>query len=195
VRPEDHLREDRLAAARLVELDFDDAVAPTRVWQGVGTLRTDDGREWTGMGVLGSISPLEAGADLSASPFTVGLRNAAEGVETDFAAFNAAVAAERRRDVYGRRIRVYLQVLDIDTGAPVGEPIAEAVGMMSHISTARVGPSEVSITVHCEGLFAEGHKPPHGRYTDADQRARYPGDPSLEFIAANADRNLTWPRD
>jgi len=193
VTPEEHLRSDRLAAVRLVELDFEEGWE--RVWMGLGVLTTSDGREWKGVGRFGEIGGLEDGAALSAQAFTVGLRRAADDNALDPSAFNAAVKAERRRDVFGRAVNIYRQVLDIDTAEPVGEPIAEAAAEMSHITTSRQGVSALAITLHCEPLWAEGHKPAHGRYTDADQRARYPGDKGLEFIAANADRVLVWPRD
>jgi hypothetical protein len=190
----DAVREQTVALAWLVELEFDEGTY--RVWSGgPGVLTTLDGREWQGVRGLGAISQVESGSDVSAYAFTVGLRRAAEGVEVDAAAFAAAVNAERRRDVFGRAVTIYWQVLNLTTYRPENMPVTAALGEMSHIVSSRQGPEVTSIEIHCESLFGEGRKPPFGYYTDADQQALYPGDEGLQYIAANASRAIKWPRD
>src|SRR5690606_26067359 len=41
---------------------------------------------------------------------------------------------------------------------------------------------DLSVTLICDGPFPLRSKPLNGRYTDADQRRRHAGDPSLEFM-------------
>ncbi len=191
---QDMIRSDRLAAARLVELEFPDETF--RVWTGTGTLTTLDSRVWSGVGGLGVISSIKDTEGLEADEVTVGLRRTADGVELDPAAFAAAVNAERNMDIYNRAIRIYVQVFDSLTYALVGSPEPEFIGLMSHIVTKREGVVAAEINIHCENLFAEGRKPPHIFYTAADQEARFPGDLGFEFIAANAlPRVVVWPRD
>ncbi len=189
----DLIRSDQLAAARLVELEF--PAGTERVWTGNGTLTTLDGRVWQGVGALGQISAIKDTEGLAAHEVVVGIRQAAAGVETDPGAFAAAVNAERNLDVYNRAIRVYLQAFDAVTYELVGNPEPEFIGLMSHVTTRRQGTQAVEINIVCESIFAEGRKPAHIHYTAADQEARFPGDKGFEFIPANADRILTWPRD
>ncbi len=190
--PEELIRSNSLAAARLVELEF--PAGTERLWTGSGTLPTLDGREWQGVGALGQISPIKDSETLAANDVVVGIRRAADGVDLDPAAFAAAVNAERNLDIYNRAIRVYLQVFEPATYALVGNPEPEFIGLMSHIVTRREGTQAVEISIHCESLFAEGRKPAHIHYTAADQEARFSGDRAFEYIAANIDRDLVWPR-
>ena len=189
----DEIRKRGLAAARLAEFEFSEGTY--RAWNGVGTLTTADARTWLGVQSLGRISPVRDSVDLAANEVVIGLTRAAEGVEVDAEAFATAMNEERRRDVYGRAVRTYLQVFSTTDGSLVGDPEPEFIGIMSHVVTLRQGVDAIEIQIHCESLFAEGRKPAFGYYTDADQKARYPGDRGLEYIARNADLVLTWPRD
>jgi hypothetical protein len=187
------LRSDRLVASRMIEMEF--PAETLRVWSGSGPITTLDGKVWQGVSVFGQISIIRDTDDLAANEVIVGLRRTAEGVQGDPAAFSAAVNADRNLDVYNRAVRIYLQVFNPDTLDLVGNPQPEFIGVMSHIVTRREGTVAAEINLHCENLFAEGRKPPHIHYSQADQEARFPGDLGFEFIAANADRILTWPRD
>ncbi len=189
----DLIRGDKLAAARMVELEF--PAATERVWTGTGAITTTDGRVWTGVGEFGQISAIRDAEGLAANEVAIGIRRTAAGRSLDPDAFAAAVNVERNIAVYGRAIRIYLQVFNADTYALVGAPEPEFIGLMSHITTRREGTMATEITIFCESLFAEGRKPAHIYYTQADQEARWPGDKAFEFIAANANRILVWPRD
>ncbi len=190
--PEDLIRSDQLAAARLVELEF--PTETMRVWTGDGPLTTLDGRTWSGVGGLGQISAIKDTEGLAANEVVIGIRRAADGVELDPEAFAAAVNAERNLDVYNRAVRVYLQVFEVADYKRVGNPEPEFIGLMSHIVTRREGTQATEINIVAESMFAEGRKPAHIHYTAADQEARFAGDRGFEFIPANADRRLVWPR-
>ena len=187
------IRSDQLAAARLVELEFPDETL--RVWSGEGKLVTLDARVWQGVGGFGQISAITDTDDLIANEVTVGIRRAVQGNELDPVAFATAINADRKLDVYNRAVRIYAQVFDAETYALVGNPEPEFIGLMSHVTTKRDGVQAAEISIVCENIFAEGRKPPHIHYTQADQEARFPGDLGFSFISANADRILTWPRD
>ncbi len=189
----DLIRADKLAAARLVELEF--PAETVRVWTGSGEITTTDGRVWAGLGEFGQISAIKDTEGLEANQVSIGIRRTASGRELDPDAFAAAVNAERNLDVYNRAVRIYLQIFNPDTYARVGAPEPEFIGLMSHITTRREGTQATEITVFCESLFAEGRKPAHIHYTAADQEARWPGDKGFEFISANSGRILVWPRD
>ncbi len=188
------IRSDQLAAARLVELEF--PAETFRVWTGDGEITTLDARVWQGLGNFGQISAVKDTEGLSAEEIVIGLRRVSDGNELDPEAFSEAINADRNLDVYNRAVRIYLQVFDTVTLGLVGSPVAEFIGLMSHVVTRREGTHAAEISVHCEGIFAEGRKPPHIHYTQADQEARFPGDRGFEFIAANAlPRVVVWPRD
>ena len=67
----------------------------------------------------------------------------------------------------------------------------EAFAALARAKSARIGPE----TIEAEGLFFRRNSPPRGRWTDADQKARYPGDRGLERLPLYANGYETsWRR-
>lgn len=178
--PDDLLRSGRITQAVLVHMDFKDT--PKRWWTGFGDLAVA-GHTWQGMGDMISISPISSAYQVSAEQVTFELAATPELLAL-------ALAAKTR--VRDRAVTIYLQLMatdgvtvagdDIVSGEPVGSPMALYSGVMMRMPWAAEGPNQRTIRLECEGLFFRRNQPPRGRWTDADQKSRYPGDRGFERL-------------
>ena len=181
--PDDLLRSGRIAQAVLVHMDFSDA--PKRWWTGFGDFAVA-GHIWQGMGDLISISPISTTYQVSAEQVTFELAATPE-------LLGLALAAKTK--VRDRAVTIYLQLFaqdnlviagytsgggEIISGQPVGSPMALYTGLMQRMPWAADGPNKRTLRLECEGLFFRRNQPPRGRWTDADQKALYPGDRGFE---------------
>ena len=163
-----------------VELAF--ASGTERVWSGHGTLDWD-GRSWTGLGSLGSISAMEETTDLRASGITLQL----SGVDPTLLGASLLGKAEYRR----RRVKVWLGFADPDTGAVIAEPFLAWSGRMD-VMTIEEGET-LTIQMTAENDLIDLERPRTRRYLPDDQKAIYPGDLGLDYIASLQDAQIEWP--
>ena len=181
-----------LVAAVLVEMDFDGGAV--RVWNGPGQL-TAGGETWEGVGQFGAISEIEESSALDASGFTLELCHFGEADLTDESEFIAAFQAALDQDVFGRAVRIYLQVFDVDTNAAIGAPQAVASARMVHVEADWQSVETAAVRIQCEHVLAWARMAPAAYLTDADQQARHPGDLACELTTVIPTREVTWPRD
>lgn len=186
------LKAPRLIAAALMELEF--AAETVRVWNGAGQLTTSDGRSWEGVHEYGSISSIEAGSANEAPGFTIELRTPGRDWPQTSSAFAAAVKQALREDVFGRPVRLYLQVFDLGDHSLVGAPQAMLAALMVNVEAELVGSSSL-VRVQCEHRLAWGRMPPAAFLTSADQQTRFPGDQACDYTAVLPVRRVRWPRD
>lgn len=181
--PDEVLRQGRIGGAALVHMDFKDS--PQRWWTGFGDLDAG-GHRWRGLGDLIAVSPIETSYDLSAKPVIFTLAATPEMLKL------AINAKSRVRD---RDVTVSLQLFAVEAqaaftpggeeimrGQPLGSPVAMFVGTMQRMPWSATGPAQRTLQVEAVGLFFRRNAPPRGRWTDADQRARWPGDKGLERL-------------
>lgn len=178
--PDEVLRSGLIEQAALVFMDFRDT--PKRWWTGFGDLETG-GHTWQGLGDLITISPIETSYSVSAEQVVFEVAATPEML---------AAALDARNRVRDRNVTVYLQLFaredveigsaDIVAGQPVGSPLALFSGTMQRMPWGASGPNERSLRVEAEGLFFRRNAAPRGRWTDADQKSRYPGDRGLERL-------------
>ena len=71
-------------------------------------------------------------------------------------------------------------------GQPLGSPFVMFSGTMQRMPWKATA-TERTLTVEAEGLFFRRNAPPRGRWTDADQKARYPGDRGFERMPIYAN--------
>lgn len=191
--PDEFLRNGRIGQAVLVHMDFRNA--PKRWWTGFGDLDVA-GHRWQGVGDLISMSKISTAYQVSAKQMTF-------EVAATLEMFTLALAAKAR--VRDRAVTVSLQLFamdavtvdgaDIQTGQPVGSPIALFSGTMQRMPWSADGPTERKISIEAEGLFFRRNAPPRGRWTDPDQKARHPGDRGLERLPLYANGyETTWRR-
>lgn len=181
--PDDVLRSGAISQAVLVHMDFLDA--PKRWWTGFGDLDLA-GFRWKGLGDLITVSEIETSYQVSAKQVTFGVAATQEML---------TLALNARARVRDRGVTVFLQLFanikmaaftptggEILSGDPIGSPMALFSGTMQRMPWSASGPYNRQITVEAEGLFFRRNMPPRGRWTDPDQRARWPGDRGLERL-------------
>mgnify|MGYP006051513983 CR=1 FL=1 len=173
--PDDVLRSGQIGQAALVWMDF--AGGAKRWWTGFGDLDAG-GHRWQGVGDLISISPISTAYDLSAEPMTFTLACTPELL---------ALAINAKARVRDRPVTVSLQLFDMDTKQVLGSPFVMFSGTMQRMPWKASGPTERTLTLEAEGLFFRRNAPPRGRWTDADQKARYPGDRGFERMPIYAN--------
>ncbi|RJE87954.1 hypothetical protein [Paracoccus onubensis] len=189
--PDEFLRHGRVGQAALVFMDFLDA--PKRWWSGYGDLPVG-GFTWQGLGDLVSISPIDTSYSISVKKVTFELAATSEML-------SLALAAKSR--VRDRAVTISLQLFamedvavgqdDIQRGQPIGSPFSLFNGTMQKMPWSASGPDERTIRLECVGLFFRRNAAPLGRWTDTDQKARYPGDRGLERLPIYAnDYETRW---
>lgn len=146
---------------------------------GLGDLAVG-GDTYTGAGALGGIGAVDEDADLSRSTLELTLR----GLPADLV---AAVLGEHYQ---GRPATLSLGYLDAATRQLVDAPLVLYRGRMDTAAVEQGEELAVRLTV--ESRFAAWDRPNARRYTDADQRLRFPGDRGLEFVAQTAEKPLFW---
>ena len=175
-----------VAATFLVHMDF--RGAPRRWWMGAGVLDAG-GYEWVGMGSLIQIDGLDANSGMAAAATTFTL----SGVDPEILALVRG-ASNRVKD---RRVRVYIQFFTSeDSGQPAWTPLDQAIsgwsGRMDQIKYSGQGATSRSVNLTAESLWTNRNRPPFGRYTDGDQKARSPNDRGLEEIAGLVNKTIRW---
>lgn len=134
---------------------------------------------FTGLGDLGTISPLREPTDLSAEGITIAI----SGIPDTYIniALNTAIQ--------GRRARVWLGFLDANY-ALIADPALLFTGRMDNQSI-KLGETATVMT-NIEGRMADWDRPRVRRYTDADQQARFPGDRGIEYASDTTEKILDW---
>ena len=184
--PDDVLRSGRVGQAVLVHMDFRDS--PKRWWTGFGDLEVG-GYLWQGLGDLITISPISSSYHVSAEQVTFEVAATPEMLAL------ALAAKDRVRD---RPVTVYLQMFAMeDTGGagrgqPIGSPMALYSGTMTKMPWAASGPNQRTLRVEAEGMFFRRNAAPRGRWTDSDQKARYPGDRGFERLPLYVNYETRW---
>lgn len=158
--PDDVLRRGDIAQAALVHMDFLDA--PQRWWSGFGDLDAG-GFRWQGLGDLISVSKIEAAYSISAKQVSFSVAATREML---------TLALDAKARVRDRRVTVSLQLFSAEQ--PIGSPMALYTGTMQRMPWTATGPHQRTITIEAEGLFFRRNAAPRGRWTDTDQRARFP---------------------
>lgn len=184
--PDEVLRSGKIGQAVLVHMDFRNA--PKRWWTGFGDLDAN-GYTWQGLGDLISISPISSTYQVSAEQVTFEVAATPEML-------GLALAAKSR--VRDRAVTVYLQLFAMEDvgptphGQPIGAPMALYSGTMQRMPWEASGPTQRRISIECEGLFFRRNAAPRGRWTDSDQKARYPGDRGLERLPLYVNYETRW---
>ncbi len=167
--------------ALLVEVEF---VSETyRLWTGVGT-RTFGEKVWEGVGALASLSDVSRLQNGEADPFEIVLSGNDELIQ--LALVNFATEAQ------GQPIAASLQFLNFTDESPLGPPWLLREGTMVGAALT-VEDTSLALTVKCDTLASGRNRPPFGRLTARDQRARYPDDRGLDSVHKLNGSEIVWP--
>lgn len=164
--------------AALVEMDL-----PSPLYLCTGGINLVIGTQtYTAIGVLGSIGQVtDTAADVRGLQFTL------SGVP------QANIAMAVGTPVRGKAVRVKQVIFDPDTYAVLDNRLRWS-GVLDYMAIdlgTRGGTA--TITVAAEHLGADLLRVRPAYWTDADQRARYSNDPSLQYIASQSEQRIVWP--
>lgn len=171
--------------ARLVWFDF--ASGPIGLWNGFGRLTTKDGRRWSGLMQLGSISGVAQAINGTAPE----IRLSVSGVDVTFAAKAKAETAE----YYNRSVTVFSQYFDADWQC-LDLPFAESWALMRKLSPSRESTQDGfvrTVTISGETPFAGKRRPRFAYLGDRDQQQRHEGDKAAERISGIDAKIITFP--
>lgn len=185
----------------MAEMYFDSATL--RMWTGLGSLFWGD-REFIGGGNFIGISPIEETQETQATGIVCTLNGVAPT--------NIAVSLiERAR---GRPFRLYLGVattrryvsvesgdgrVQLEDGSGyvllennlIDSPYRIFSGLMDVIESTDSGDS-ATLRLSVENILIVGQRTKTYRYTDNDQKKRFPSDKGLELINQLQDKELVW---
>lgn len=170
-------------AANLVELDF--TFGTERYWTGVHSL-SYEGEEWTPVGNLGRISPLESSQDLRANGLEL-------SIAIPFENGNPVPRFQnvRPENYKGRRARVILAFFDAEFSEAIHS--LERRYFMDTLEY-QIDPSEgAELTLAIESELMAGGRRSVRRWTDSQQRDDYPEDRGFEFIShISSGAEIRW---
>lgn len=160
----------------LCDLLFDDPNS-LHFWSGLGDL-TIDGQTYTGAGELLDISELRESSDIAAYGATLTL----SGIPSNL------IALAQSEPYQGRRAVVKFGVQQ-SGGAKTAVTIF--TGEMDQMNI-QIGPDTATISLDVESRLIDLNRPRVRRYSDADQRARFPDDRAFEFVTRLQAERLEW---
>lgn len=184
--PDEVLRRGDVACTILCHMVF--KTNPQRWWVGYGPLSAG-GKMWQGTGDVIKISSLNLTYGMSAGMVRFSIPNASPEM--------IARCDNQEDEVNGRRVQLLYQLFSTQErdgqqrNALIGDPISVFVGRMKDMTSTSTATSR-EIELECYGRMSQQGKPPFGRWTDMDQKIRYPGDRGLEFMPTLKDKATTW---
>ena len=141
------------------------------------------GQEWIGLGLLGSISGIQVGAEAATAPLQLTLSGIVqnEAARADAYSALANAIASSNSEIVGRRVSVYLHLFDAQAATPIEFPYLLQIYQMGNAVFSYDGASaSVTLTIPADPLFGGKHIPPLNLVSDADQQAKYSGDTIFE---------------
>lgn len=170
-----------LLFATLVFFDF--SGAPTRVWDGDGSIVVDSDT-YSGLGELGSISEIMFGLNDAAERVTFMV----SGVDDDF----IALAVQEASVIRNRPVWVWGQYLGSDL-QPTGGKILVFKGKLWRMIPGGRGATERTLAVEAWSWSVGRNKSPNAYWSHADQQARFAGDLGLEYVITLKNKQVKWP--
>ena len=146
---------------------------------------------WSGYGdlVIGSKTYLGAGALLALSSVEETTEMEAKGASLTLSGIPSSFLSLALAEPYqGRECRIYFGM----TSAPSAY-VEIFSGELDQMNISEEG-STSSISVTAENVLIKLERPVVRRFTNEDQKSRYPADLGLEFIAGLQDKEIYWGR-
>jgi hypothetical protein len=146
-------------------------------WSGIGDLELD-GNTYTGAGDLISISEIRESSDIAA----YGAQLTLSGIP------NELVELALQEPYQGRKANVRFGVVTPPSTYTVFTVFSGEMDQMD----INMGPETTTISLDVESRLIDLERPRIRRYTDGDQRARFPNDRGLEFLTRLQSESLNW---
>lgn len=179
----DRLAAPHVARAWFIEMDLPSGTA--RLHNGTGRV-TLGGHEWRGVtdpigGQLVSLSPVEEPRFGQAVAVTVTL----SGANREF--FQSVHTTAREME--GRRADLYWAAFDGETGEVLIGLKKLFPGKMTSPTLQWHGIATRTVSLTIESIWSSQNYAFGGKWTDADQRRRYPGDKGLQYVGVRVSEN------
>lgn len=186
-------------AAVMAEFFFDSQTIG--MWTGYGTITYGE-KEFLGGGNFVGVSPVTESQDLKANGVVLSL----SGIPSNLVAVALAEKVKRRKvnlyiGIVGQKYVVKTEgnddVLTEDGGNVLvenqflDEPYRFFSGLMDYFEITNSGES-AEIRLFVENALIIGQRPKISRYTDEDQKRKFPDDRGFEFINRLQDREIVW---
>lgn len=186
--PDAELRRGITGMTILCQMDF--ATAPQCWWLGFGDL-TAGGTAYKGTGDVIQISALSLTYGMSAGMVKFVVPKASPQM--------LERCDNQEDEVNNRACRIFYQLFKATEagdggghrGRLIGEPISMFTGRMRDMRSTS-SHTDRSIELEVYGRMSWQGRPPHGRWTAAEQKARWPGDTGLDLLASLKDKAITW---
>lgn len=158
-----------------IDIDFDSG--PLYVWSGMGDLVIGS-KTYLGVGDLLNVSTLEETTEMEAKGAVITL----SGIPASY------LELALTEPYQGRECIIYLGMLnDPSAYTEVFSGELDQMNVSEEASTA-------SISVTVENVLIKLERAVVRRFTNEDQKSRYPSDKGLEFVAALQDKEIFWGR-
>lgn len=165
-----------LQVADFIKIEYDSG--DLRLWGGYGDV-TFEGETYTGAGNLIAADFAKETKDFQANGAAFGLSG-----------LDASIVAIALAEPYqGRKITAWIGIMN-DAGAVTDsyQVFSGKVDVMTIRDTGSAADISVAAESDAIGLSREFER----RYTDEDQRARYPDDTGFSYVAVQQDIELAW---
>jgi len=142
------------------------------------------GQTWVGVGALGSISDLHESDDGASEKVSLKLSVADEGLR--------AFALGDPSDYQDRPARIWIALLDANTGQIRGAPVLRFAGVMDQMTIERDG-SKGSIGVDCRTVSYDVRSNPSAlRMNHAQHTSRHPGELGFVHLQSMIGQPQLW---
>lgn len=172
------LEAEQLTYFNLVEIQFDDEIIRmTTLPYGVDL--TFQGQTWYGLSNLLEISEVRETADMSIDTFSITL----SGIDTTY-------VQRAMSDYYqGRTLLLYHGIMNPD-GTFLIEPLVINSGVIDNqtISIGETATIQVTVRPHITRVLESIEE----RYTDEDQKAKFPNDTGLRLVSTLPNKQYSW---
>lgn len=158
-------------------VDFDFASGPLYLWSGYGDLVIGS-KTYLGAGQLMNLSTVEETTEIEAKGATITL----SGIPSSF------LSLALTEQYQGRECRIYLGI--VSNPSDYMEVFTGELDQMNISEDA----STSTIAVTAENVLIKLERPVVRRFTDQDQKSRFPTDKGLEFVASLQDKEIYWGR-
>lgn len=152
------------------------------MWSGYGDL-VYGGNTYIGAGQLLSISAVSETTELEAKGSTLTL----SGIPSSF--LSLALSEQYQ----GRECNIYFGLLTANTVTPIDSFVEIFSGELDQMNISEAADT-ATISVTAENALIKLERPVVRRFTDSDQRSRFPTDKGLEFVAGLQDKEIFWGR-
>ena len=158
-----------------VDLDFDSG--PLYVWSGYGDL------------VIGAKTYLGAGSLLNISSVTETTEMEAKGATLSMSGIPSSFLSVALQEPYqGRECRIYFGM--------TSNPSAYVEVFSGELDQMNIEESAETavVSVTAENVLVKLERPVVRRFSDQDQKSRFPNDKGLEYVAGLQDKDILWGR-